>query len=132
MSRSLNRVELIGNLGRDPEVKHTPSGTPVAKLSIATGYRVKNKTNDQWEERTEWHTVVLWQRLAEVAGEYLKKGSKVYVSGRLSTRSWEDKEKAITRYSTEVIGEDLLMLTTPPKMENAAQTGPITDEDIPF
>ena len=88
--KSLNRVQLIGNLGKDPEVKYTPQGTPVAKLTIATNERFKDKAGE-WQDRTEWHNVVLWQRLAEIAGEYLKKGGKVYIEGRLQTRSWDDK-----------------------------------------
>ena len=89
--KSVNKVILIGNLGKDPEVKYTPSGTPVAKLTLATNERYKDK-DGQWQDRTEWHNVVLWQRLAEIAGEYLKKGGKVYIEGRLQTRSWEDKQ----------------------------------------
>ena len=87
--KSLNRVQLIGNLGKDPEVKYTPSGTAVAKLTIATNERFKDKSGE-WHDRTEWHNVVLWQRLAEIAGEYFKKGGKVYIEGRLQTRSWDD------------------------------------------
>ena len=78
--KSLNRVQLIGNLGKDPEVKYTPQGTPVAKITLATNERFKDKSGE-WQDRTEWHNVVLWQRLAEIAGEYLKKGGKVYVEG---------------------------------------------------
>src|SRR5262249_13435060 len=80
--KSVNKVILIGNLGKDPEVKYTPSGVPVAKLTLATNERYKDKSGE-WQERTEWHNVVLWQRLAEIAGEYLKKGGKVYIEGRL-------------------------------------------------
>ena len=155
--RSLNRVQLIGNLGKDPEVKYTPSGTPVAKLAIATNERYKDK-NGEWQDRTEWHNVVLWQRLAEVAGEYLKKGGKVYIEGRLQTRSWDDKQTNQKKYMTEVVASDLILLggrgeTTGdfsgsargasagggnnfdqrvPEPEHATASGPITDEDIPF
>jgi len=80
--KSVNKVILLGNLGKDPEVKYTPQGTAVAKITVATNYRYKDK-NEQWQDQTEWHNVVLWQRLAEIAGEYLKKGSKVYIEGRL-------------------------------------------------
>ena len=107
--KSLNRVQLIGNLGKDPEVKYTPSGTPVAKLTIATNERFKDKSGE-WQDRTEWHNVVLWQRLAEIAGEYLKKGGKVYIEGRLQTRSWDDKTSGQKKYMTEVVGSDLILL----------------------
>ena len=90
MSKSVNRVQLLGNLGKDPEVRYTPAGTPVAQMSLATSYRVKGNDGN-FEDRTEWHIVVLWNRLAEIAGEYLKKGSKVYIDGRNQTRSWDDK-----------------------------------------
>src|SRR2546422_6988744 len=92
MPKSVNKVILIGNLGKDPEVKYTPSGTPVAKLTLATNERYKDK-GGEWQDRTEWHNIVLWQRLAEIAGEYLKKGSKVYIEGRLQTRSWDRSEE---------------------------------------
>src|SRR5215469_8096021 len=107
--KSVNKVILLGNLGKDPEVKYTPSGTAVAKITVATNYRYKDK-NDQWQDQTEWHNVVLWQRLAEIAGEYLKKGSKVYVEGRLQTRSWEDKQTNQKRYMTEIVANDLVLL----------------------
>ena len=107
--KSLNRVQLIGNLGKDPEIKYTPQGTPVAKLTIATNERFKDK-GGEWQDRTEWHNVVLWQRLAEIAGEYLKKGGKVYVEGRLQTRSWDDKQTGQKKYMTEVVASDLILL----------------------
>ena len=105
----VNRVNLIGNLGKDPEVKYTPQGTPVAKLTIATNERFKDKSGE-WQDRTEWHNVVLWQRLAEIAGEYLKKGGKVYIEGRLQTHSWDDKNTGQKKYMTEVVGSDLILL----------------------
>ena len=105
----MNRVTLIGNLGKDPEVKFTPSGTPVAKIALATNERFKDK-NGEWQDRTEWHNVVLWQRLAEIAGEYLKKGGKVYIEGRLQTRSWDDKQTNQKKYMTEVVASDLILL----------------------
>ena len=107
--KSLNRVQLIGNLGKDPEVKYTPQGTPVAKITIATNERFKDKAGE-WQDRTEWHNVVLWQRLAEIAGEYLKKGGKVYIEGRLQTRSWDDKTSGQKKYMTEVVASDLILL----------------------
>src|SRR4030095_3136542 len=89
MAKSVNKVILVGNLGKDPEVKYTPQGTPVAKITLATNERYKDKSG-AWQDRTEWHNVVLWQRLAEIAGEYLKKGGKGYIGGRLKTHSWGD------------------------------------------
>ncbi len=155
--KSLNRVQLIGNLGKDPEVKYTPQGTPVAKITIATNERFKDKDGN-WQDRTEWHNVVLWQRLAEIAGEYLKKGGKVYIEGRLQTRSWDDKTSGQKKYMTEVVASDLILLggrgeggeyagssrgasaaaggannfdQRVPEPE-PAPAGPITDDDIPF
>jgi single-strand DNA-binding protein len=160
--KSVNKVILIGNLGKDPEVKFTPSGTPVAKITVATNERYKDK-DGQWQDRTEWHNVVLWQRLAEIAGEYLKKGGKVYIEGRLQTHSWEDKQTNQKKYMTEIVGSDLVLLggrgeggggggggewgysrgssagcnnnfdQRVPEPEPAnAGSGPISDEDIPF
>jgi single-strand DNA-binding protein len=154
--KSLNRVQLIGNLGKDPEVKFTPQGTPVAKITIATNERFKDKDGN-WQDRTEWHNVVLWQRLAEIAGEYLKKGGKVYIEGRMQTRSWDDKQTGQKKYMTEVVASDLILLggrgeggessggsrgaaagasnnnfdQRVPEPEPAG-AGPITDDDIPF
>jgi single-strand DNA-binding protein len=150
--KSVNKVILVGNLGKDPEVKYTPQGTPVAKLTLATNERYKDK-NGEWQDRTEWHNVVLWQRLAEIAGEYLKKGGKVYIEGRLQTRSWDDKQTNQKRYMTEIVASDLVLLggrseggdfargaaasgnnfdQRTPEPEPAAATTPISDEDIPF
>jgi single-strand DNA-binding protein len=158
--RSLNRVQLIGNLGKDPEIKYTPQGTPVAKIAIATNERFKDKSGE-WQDRTEWHNVVLWQRQAEIAGEYLKKGGKVYIEGRLQTRSWDDKTSGQKKYMTEIVASDLILLggrgegaggdfsssrgasasggngnsfdqSVPEHQPAAAGSGPITDEDIPF
>lgn len=107
MAKSVNKVILIGNLTRDPEVKYTPQGTAVAKIGIATNERFKDK-DGQWQDRPEYHNIVAWQRLAEIAGEYLKKGSKVYIEGRLQTSSWEkDGQK---HYKTEVVAGDLVLL----------------------
>ena len=107
--KSVNKVILIGNLGKDPEVKYTPSGTPVAKIALATNERFKDKSGE-WQDRTEWHNVVLWQRLAEIAGEYLKKGGKVYIEGRLQTRSWDDKQTGEKKYRTEIVCDTFQML----------------------
>src|ERR1700689_4481761 len=109
MSKSVNKVTLLGNLGKDPEVKFTPSGTAVAKLTLATEERSKDKDGN-WTEKTEWDNVVLWAKLAEIAGEYLKKGGKVYIEGRLQTRSWDDKTSGQKKYMTEVVASDLILL----------------------
>ena len=106
---SLNKVMLIGNLGKDPEVRYTTSGTAVASFSLATSERFKNK-NGEWEEKTEWHNVTLWARLAEIAGEYLAKGKTVYIEGRLQTRKWQDRDGK-DRYTTEIVGEKMQMLS---------------------
>ncbi len=113
MSRSLNKIQLIGNLGRDPEVRSTANGSKVATLSVATGRRWKNQSGED-QEKTEWHRVVLWNNkgsgLADVAERYLKKGDRVYVEGRIEYRTWEDKEGK-TRYSTEVVAREMMMLS---------------------
>src|SRR6202030_280775 len=155
--KSVNKVTLLGNLGKDPEVKYTPQGTAVAKLALATNERYKDKEG-QWQDRTEWHNVVLWQRLAEIAREYLNTGSKVYIEGKLQTRSWEDKQTNQKRYMTEVVANDLVLLggrgdgsgdsggysrgtaagnnnfdqRTPEAEPAVAASSPISDEDIPF
>jgi len=154
MAKSVNKVILIGNLGKDPEVKYTPSGVPVAKFSLATNERFKDKSGE-WQDRTEWHNIVAWQRTAEIVGEYVKKGSKIYVEGRLQTSSWEDKQSGEKKYRTEVVVNDLVLLSgrgdgesegrsrsavaagggmdqRPPHAEEASQETGITDEDIPF
>jgi single-strand DNA-binding protein len=108
-SRGVNKVILIGNLGVDPEVRYMPNGNAVANLRIATSETWKDQQTGQIQERTEWHTVVLYRRLAEIAGEYLKKGSKVYIEGSLRTRKWQDKNGQ-DRYTTEIIANDMQML----------------------
>ncbi len=110
MAKSLNKVMLIGNVGKDPEVKFTPSGTAVAKFGLATNERFKDKSGE-WQDRTEWHNVVAWQKLAEIIGQYVKKGSKIYIEGRLQTSNWEDKQSGEKKYRTEVIASDLLLLS---------------------
>ena len=105
--KSLNRVQLIGNVGKPPEIKYTPSGSTVAKLTLATNDRYKDKAG-AWQDRTEWHNIVLWQRLAELSGEYLKKGSKVFIEGHLKTRSWE--EGGQKKYMTEIVADDFIIL----------------------
>ena len=106
---SVNKVILIGNLGKDPEVRYTPSGTAVVNISIATTRNWKNKDSGDKMEETEWHRITAYDRLAEIIGEYLRKGSSVYIEGRLKTRKYEDKDK-VERYVTEVIAEEMRML----------------------
>lgn len=110
MARGINKVILIGNLGKDPEVRYTPSGLAVANITIATSESWKDKQSGEMQERTEWHRVVFYQRLAEIVGEYLRKGSKVYVEGRLQTRKWQDKNSGQDRYTTEIIADSMQML----------------------
>ena len=109
MARGINKVILIGNLGADPETRAMPSGTTVANLRIATSENWRDKQTGEQQERTEWHRVAFFGRLAEVAGEYLRKGSQVYIEGSLRTRKWQDKQ-GNDRYSTEIVGNDLQML----------------------
>ena len=113
MSRSLNKVMLIGNLGADPEVRSTPNGGRVATLSLATGRQWNNPAGEK-QEKTEWHRVICWNnkgaQLADVAEKFLKKGDRVYVEGRVEYRTWEDREKQ-TRYTTEIIARELIMLS---------------------
>ena len=109
MPKSVNKVILVGNVGKDPEVRYSQSGTPVANFSLATNERFKDR-NDEWQERTEWHSIVAWQRLAEIVGEYVAKGSKVYVEGKLQTTSWEDRQSGERKYRTEIVARDLLLL----------------------
>src|SRR5579885_64726 len=110
MARGVNKVILIGNLGKDPEVRYTPSGTAVANITIATSESWKDKQSGENVERTEWHRVVFYQRLAEIAGESLRKGSKIYIEGRLQTRKWQDKTSGQDRYTTEIIADSMQML----------------------
>ena len=106
---SVNKVILIGNCGRDPEVRYTPSGTAICNVSVATSSRRKDKASGESIEDTQWHRVTFYDRLAEIAGEYLKKGSQVYVEGSLRTRKWQDKEGQ-DRYSTEIVADSMQML----------------------
>jgi single-strand DNA-binding protein len=157
MAKSVNKVILVGNLGKDPEVKYTPNGVPVAKFSLATNERYKDKSGE-WQDRTEWHNIVAWQRLAEIVGEYVKKGSKIYIEGRLQTSSWEDKQSGEKKYRTEIVASDMVLLSgrgegggehegrssrgasatasfdqrTSHSDEHAPHPAEITDEDIPF
>ena len=158
MAKSVNKVILLGNLGKDPEVRFTGGGTAVASFTMATSSSYKDKTSGDWKETTEWHNIVAWQRLAEIARDYLKKGNKVYVEGRLQTRKWQDKEGK-DRYTTEIVANELVLLggrnadtgeggghsrgassgnnfdQSAPDFESApaaAHGTEITDDDIPF
>lgn len=155
MARGVNKVILIGNLGIDPEVRYMPSGGAVANLRIATSENWKDKQTGEMQERTEWHRVVMFGRLAEVAGEYLKKGAKIYVEGRLQTRKWQGQDGQ-DRYTTEIVANDMQMLDTRssggvavanqdpgyermPEAESGHQSGASNstaadefDDDIPF
>jgi single-strand DNA-binding protein len=109
MARGINKVILVGNLGADPESRTTPGGLTVTNFNVATSDRRKDKQSGDWVEETEWHRVVLFDKLAETAREYLRKGSQVYLEGRLQTRKWQDKD-GNDRYTTEIIGRDMQML----------------------
>ncbi len=139
----INKVILIGHLGADPEIRYTQGGAPVANLRLATSESWKNK-NGQKEERTEWHRVVAWSKLAELAGQYLQKGRQIYVEGRLQTRSWDDKD-GNKRYSTEIVATNIQFLGGRPEGKEAPKDFPADlppppddlgttagEEDIPF
>ncbi len=120
MARGINKVILVGNIGQDPETKYTASGSAVTNLSIATSEGWKDKQTGQMQERTEWHRVVFFNRLAEIAGEYLRKGSKVYVEGKLQTRKWQD-QNGQDRYTTEIVANEMQMLDS--RGDNMGQGG---------
>ncbi|MGS1117432.1 single-stranded DNA-binding protein [Castellaniella sp. UC4442_H9] len=107
---SVNKVILVGNMGRDPEVRYNPDGAAICNVSIATTSQWKDKASGERREETEWHRVVFYNRLAEIAGEYLRKGRSIYIEGRLKTRKWQDKETGADRYSTEVVADQMQML----------------------
>jgi single-strand DNA-binding protein len=151
MSGSVNKVILIGRLGKDPEIKYTPSGAPVAKFTLATDEVFKDRSGEQ-QRRTEWHTIVAWNKLAEICGEYLTKGRQVYIEGRIQSRQWED-QAGNKRTSYEIVARDMKMLESKAEAERLAAAGAerasterpaapqepsppespeITDEDIPF
>ena len=141
----LNKVMLIGNLGRDPEVRYTPDGTAVANFSIATSREWKDKATGEKKERTEWHRIVAFRRLGEICGEYLSKGKQVYVEGHLKTREWEDKE-GNKRYTTEIVASQMQMLgsktdsnaprssssSSAPEKPDMPPYPEAEDDDIPF
>ena len=149
-SRGINKVILVGNLGQDPEVKYMPNGNAVCNITVATSESWKDKNSGEMQERTEWHRVVFFRRLAEIAGEYLKKGSQVYLEGRLQTRKWQDQQGQ-DRYTTEIVADNMQMLGGGNRSGGSAEFGggqskggsqsapaPVsmdngyTDEDIPF
>ncbi|MEO8035772.1 MAG: single-stranded DNA-binding protein [Acidobacteriota bacterium] len=109
MAGSVNKVILIGRLGKDPEIRSTPSGTSVAKFTIATDERFTDKSGEK-QERTEWHNIVAWSKLAEICGQYLRKGKLVYIEGSLRTDSWDDKETGVKKYRTEIVANTMQML----------------------
>lgn len=150
MARGVNKVILVGNLGKDPEVRYMPSGGAVANVTLATTDQWKDKQSGEQQERTEWHNIVFYNRLAEIVGEYLKKGSQVYVEGSLRTRKWQDKEGK-DRWTTEIIANDMQMLgsrsgaggggyskessqggATQPASTTTAGSFDDFDDDIPF
>ncbi|WP_334158548.1 single-stranded DNA-binding protein [Achromobacter insolitus] len=144
---SVNKVILVGNLGRDPEVKYSADGVAICNLSLATTSSWKDKASGEKREETEWHRVVMYSRLAEIAGEYLAKGRSVYIEGRLKTRKWQDKDTGADRYATEVVADQMQMLggkgdevdRTPsqrpapkqPQRQAPAQSGGYDDADPP-
>lgn len=107
---SVNKVIIVGNLGRDPEVRYSPDGGAICNISVATTSTWKDKNSGERREDTEWHRIVFYNRLAEIAGEYLKKGRSVYIEGRLKTRKWQDKETGADRYATEIVADQMQML----------------------
>ena len=145
MGKSINKVILVGRLGRDPEMKYTASGTPFCRFSIATDDAWTDKGSGEKQERTEWHSIVVWDRLAEICNQYLNKGKLVYIEGSLQTREWDDKE-GVKRKTTEVRARDMVMLSSAPGGGGGGEgSGPsrpetgggssstaITDDDIPF
>jgi single-strand DNA-binding protein len=155
MARSVNKVILIGNVGKDPEIRSSASGVMVANFTLATSDRFQDAQGN-WQDRTEWHTLVAFKRTAEIVRDYVKKGSKLYIEGKLQTRSWDDKETNVKKYRTEIIVNDLVLLSSreegggssrpatsgssaasfdqrpPAGVDDIAQSAEISDDDIPF
>jgi single-strand DNA-binding protein len=131
---SINKVILVGNLGRDPEVRYMPSGDAMANIALATTDKWKDKASGEQKEATEWHRVAFFGKLAEIVGQHLKKGSQVYLEGKLRTRKWTDKE-GVERYTTEIIADTMQMLgsksggSVPMEERKPAKVGPISDMD---
>jgi single-strand DNA-binding protein len=155
MARSVNKVTLLGNVGKDPEIRSSASGVMVANLALATSDRQKDAQGN-WQDRTEWHNLVAFNRTAEIVRDYVKKGSKLYIEGKIQTRNWDDKETGQKRYRTEIIVNELILLTSrdegaggysrgansstsaasfdqrPPAAANGQDETMISDDDIPF
>lgn len=133
MAKGVNKVTLLGNLGQDPEVHTSDIGSSVVTLNLATKNSYKDKTG-QWIEQTEWHKVTLFKRLAEIAREYLKKGAKVYIEGKLQTNKWQDKNGQ-DRFTTEIVANELQMLDSPtnkPAVDTTTKPNDSFDDDVPF
>lgn len=132
MAKSVNKVILLGNVGKDPEIRSTGGGTMVANFTLATTDRAKDQSGN-WQDRTEWHNLVAFTRLAEIVRDYVKKGSKLYIEGKIQTRSWDDKESGQKRYRTEIIVNDLSLLSGRDDSSNAGgysrQSSPVTSID---
>ena len=120
---SVNKVILVGNLGRDPEVRYSPEGSAICNVSLATTSQWKDRNSGEKREETEWHRVVFYNRLAEIAGEFLKKGSSIYIEGRLKTRKWQDKESGQDRYATEIVADQMQMLGGNPAGNSGEHSG---------
>ncbi|MGH9563684.1 MAG: single-stranded DNA-binding protein [Terracidiphilus sp.] len=152
MAKSVNKVILLGNVGKDPEIRSTGGGTMVANFTLATSDRFQDAQGN-WQDRTEWHNLVAFKRLAEIVRDYVKKGSKLYIEGKIQTRSWDDKETGAKKYRTEIIALDISLLSgredgggssrassassnvdqrQPAANDEYAQSAEISDEDIPF
>ena len=154
MAKSVNKVILLGNVGKDPEVRATGGGTTVANFTLATSDRFQDPQGN-WQDRTEWHNLVAFKRTAEIVRDYVKKGTKLYIEGKIQTRSWDDKETGAKRYRTEIIVNDLSLLSgrddssgaggysrssgsssvdqrTPAAQDEYSQAAEISDDDIPF
>jgi single-strand DNA-binding protein len=128
--KSLNKVQIIGHLGADPELRYTSNGLAVATFNVATNERERVSGTDEWQDRTEWHRIVAWGRQAEVAGEYLSKGRQVYIEGRMQTRSWED-QNGNKRYTTEIVVRDLILLGGRGEPSSQSQYPPHPAETYP-
>lgn len=144
MARGVNKVIVVGNLGQDPETRYMPSGSAVTNLRVATNESWKDKQTGEQKDRTEWHSVAMFGRLAEIAAEYLRKGSQVYIEGKLRTRKWQDKD-GNDRYTTEIVADEMQMLGSrsgggapamsdapPPSAPRPQSSGDDFDDDIPF
>ena len=137
----VNKVILVGNLGKDPEIRHTEGGAAVANFTIATSETFKDRNTGERRTQTEWHNIVLWRGLTEIAEKYLRKGNQIYVEGKLRSRSWQDKE-GNTRYTTEIVGDNMTMLGKKEDQSSSPQQAPVApespakaeqeDDDLPF